>query len=116
MVYLQSLNTEIFTRFFFPEIALLSVFDKTGLSALAHGLADAGFLLVASGGTYKYLRQESIPVRETAEITGAKEMLDGRVKTLHPVVRRGGCFLECFWTSYCNFCLLQTSKFQVKTF
>lgn len=64
----------------------MSVSDKSGLSELARGLLDAGFELVASGGTSKFLRSESLPVSDVSEITGAQEMLDGRVKTLHPVV------------------------------
>ena len=56
---------------------------------LAKGLADAGFEIVASGGTSKFLRAESVAVTDVAEITGAEEMLEGRVKTLHPTVRTG---------------------------
>lgn len=68
------------------EIALFSVFDKTNLLDLARGLVDAGFDIVASGGTSKSLRAENLPVTDVSEITGAQEMLDGRVKTLHPTV------------------------------
>ncbi|XP_055350540.1 bifunctional purine biosynthesis protein ATIC-like [Paramacrobiotus metropolitanus] len=71
------------------EIALLSVWDKNGLLDLARGLLEAGFELVASGGTSKFLRSQSLPVSDVADITGAQEMLDGRVKTLHPVVHGG---------------------------
>ena len=65
------------------------MWDKAGLLDLARGLVKADFELVASGGTSKFLRSESLPVIDVSDITGAKEMLDGRVKTLHPVVSYG---------------------------
>ena len=64
--------------------ALLSVYDKTGLTALARGLVDLGWELVASGGTAKALTEAGIPTTPVEAVTGAPEMLDGRVKTLHP--------------------------------
>ncbi|MCU1491469.1 MAG: phosphoribosylaminoimidazolecarboxamide formyltransferase/IMP cyclohydrolase [Acidimicrobiaceae bacterium] len=69
--------------------ALLSVYDKTGLEAFARGLHELGFELVASGKTSRALADAGIPHREVAEVTGADEMLDGRVKTLHPTIHGG---------------------------
>lgn len=69
--------------------AVLSVSDKTGLSGLARALAGAGWELVATGGTARLLRAEGMPVLDVAEVTGAPEMLGGRVKTLHPAVHAG---------------------------
>jgi phosphoribosylaminoimidazolecarboxamide formyltransferase / IMP cyclohydrolase len=69
--------------------ALLSVYDKTGLEAFARGLEDLGWDLVASGKTSKALAGAGIKHRQVAEVTGAPEMLDGRVKTLHPVIHGG---------------------------
>ncbi len=66
--------------------ALLSVYDKTGLVAFAEGLAGLGAELVASGGTAAALGEAGIAHLEVAEVTGAAEMLDGRVKTLHPSI------------------------------
>src|SRR5580704_1261269 len=69
--------------------ALLSVYDKTGLVALAGGLADLGWELIASGKTAAALTDAGIAVTEVAAVTGAPEMLGGRVKTLHPKVHGG---------------------------
>lgn len=69
--------------------ALLSVYDKTGLEAFAKGLTEVGFELLASGKTAAFLADAGIPHREVAEVTGAPEMLGGRVKTLHPVIHGG---------------------------
>ena len=69
--------------------AILSVYDKTGLIELAQKLAGLEWELVASGGTARALRQAGLPVIDVAVITGAPEMLGGRVKTLHPVVHGG---------------------------
>lgn len=70
-------------------IALLSVSDKSGLTTLAEQLSAEGFKLFASGGTAKALRDANIPVSDVEELTGAPEMLGGRVKTLHPAVHGG---------------------------
>ncbi|KAJ2221927.1 bifunctional phosphoribosylaminoimidazolecarboxamide formyltransferase/IMP cyclohydrolase, partial [Coemansia sp. RSA 518] len=70
-------------------IALLSVYDKTGLVELGTELAALGVSLVASGGTSKALRQAGLEVQDVADITKAPEMLGGRVKTLHPAVHGG---------------------------
>ena len=69
--------------------ALLSVSDKTGLIDFAKGLLELGWGLVSTGGTAKALRDAGIPVREVSEITRFPEMLDGRVKTLHPAIHGG---------------------------
>ena len=69
--------------------ALLSVYDKVGLVKFAAGLRELGFEIVASGGTAKALEAAGIEHTEVAEITGVPEMLDGRVKTLHPAVHAG---------------------------
>src|SRR5690348_4060488 len=72
-----------------PRWALLSVSDKTGLIAFARRLAQAQFHLVSTGGTARALREADLEVREVADLTGFPEMLDGRVKTLHPRVHAG---------------------------
>ncbi|MBN2973050.1 bifunctional phosphoribosylaminoimidazolecarboxamide formyltransferase/IMP cyclohydrolase [Roseomonas aeriglobus] len=69
--------------------ALLSVSDKTGLVDLARALADKGVELVSTGGTAKAIRDAGIQVRDVSDLTGFPEMMDGRVKTLHPVVHGG---------------------------
>ncbi|MGB7051742.1 MAG: bifunctional phosphoribosylaminoimidazolecarboxamide formyltransferase/IMP cyclohydrolase, partial [Acidimicrobiales bacterium] len=66
--------------------ALLSVYDKSGLEHLARGLSELGWELVASGKTSAALGAAGIPHREVADVTGAPEMLGGRVKTLHPTI------------------------------
>jgi phosphoribosylaminoimidazolecarboxamide formyltransferase/IMP cyclohydrolase len=67
--------------------ALISCYDKTGLQDFARGLADAGFELVASGGTADFLEREvGLDVERVEELTGVAEMLGGRVKTLHPTI------------------------------
>ncbi|XP_004345691.2 bifunctional purine biosynthesis protein [Capsaspora owczarzaki ATCC 30864] len=71
------------------RLALLSVSDKTGLIEFATKLNAVGYKLVASGGTATAIRNAGLPVRDVAEITGAPEMLGGRVKTLHPAVHGG---------------------------
>ncbi|MEX2502147.1 MAG: bifunctional phosphoribosylaminoimidazolecarboxamide formyltransferase/IMP cyclohydrolase [Trueperaceae bacterium] len=69
--------------------ALLSVSDKTGLIDLARALNDAGIELVSSGGTARTVRDAGLPVVPVQEVTGHPEILDGRVKTLHPAVHGG---------------------------
>lgn len=71
------------------KIALLSVSDKTGLLNLGKSLSDLGFTLVASGGTAKSLRDTGLKVKDVSDISGAPEILGGRVKTLHPAVHGG---------------------------
>ena len=69
--------------------ALLSVSDKAGLVELARALHRHGVELVSTGGTAQALRDAGLPVREVSDLTGFPEMMDGRVKTLHPVVHGG---------------------------
>ncbi len=69
--------------------ALLSVYDKAGLADLARALSDAGCELVSTGGTAAALTDASLPVTQVADLTGSPEILDGRVKTLHPTVHGG---------------------------
>ncbi|XP_041970614.1 bifunctional purine biosynthesis protein ATIC [Aricia agestis] len=71
------------------KLALLSVSDKTGLIPLAKCLADIGLKLVGSGGTATALRNAGLQVMDVSDITGAPEMLGGRVKSLHPAVHAG---------------------------
>ena len=72
-----------------PRRALLSVSDKTGLADLGRGLVARGWQLVSTGGTARALREAGLPVTDVAAVTGFPEMLDGRVKTLHPRVHGG---------------------------
>lgn len=69
--------------------AILSVYDKTNLITLAQVLVDQGWELIASGGTARALRDAGLPVTGVSQLTGAPEMLGGRVKTLHPAVHGG---------------------------
>ncbi len=72
-----------------PRRALVSVSDKTGLAEFGAGLVRLGFELVSTGGTARALRGAGLPVTDVAAVTGFPEMLDGRVKTLHPRVHGG---------------------------
>ena len=74
--------------------ALLSVSDKTGLLPLARTLAEAGVELISTGGTAKALREAGLKVTDLSAYTGFPEMLDGRVKTLHPKVHGGLLYLR----------------------
>ncbi|NLL00553.1 MAG: bifunctional phosphoribosylaminoimidazolecarboxamide formyltransferase/IMP cyclohydrolase [Clostridiales bacterium] len=69
--------------------ALISVSDKSGIVELAKELVSLGIEIISTGGTYKKLREAKIPAIEVSELTGFPECLDGRVKTLHPVVHAG---------------------------
>ena len=69
--------------------ALLSVSDKTGIVELGRALAAKGVELVSTGGTAKALRDAGLVVRDVSEVTGFPEMMDGRVKTLHPMIHGG---------------------------
>src|SRR5215208_3765324 len=69
--------------------ALLSVSDKTGLVDFARALRGFGVELLSTGGTAKALREAGLDVRDVSEVTGFPEMLDGRVKTLHPRIHGG---------------------------
>jgi phosphoribosylaminoimidazolecarboxamide formyltransferase/IMP cyclohydrolase len=70
-------------------LALLSVSDKTGLIDFAQGLTRLGWELVSTGGTASALRAEGMQVKDVSDLTGFPEMMDGRVKTLHPMVHGG---------------------------
>ncbi|MYB52341.1 MAG: bifunctional phosphoribosylaminoimidazolecarboxamide formyltransferase/IMP cyclohydrolase, partial [Acidobacteriia bacterium] len=69
--------------------ALLSVTDKQGVVEFGRQLADLGAELISTGGTARVLRESGLAVRDVADVTGFPEMLDGRVKTLHPRVAGG---------------------------
>src|SRR5258708_2603604 len=72
-----------------PRRALLSVSDKTGLASFAEGLRRLGFDLISTGGPAAPLANAGLPVTNISDITGFPEMLEGRVKTLHPMVHGG---------------------------
>jgi phosphoribosylaminoimidazolecarboxamide formyltransferase/IMP cyclohydrolase len=69
--------------------ALLSVTDKSGVIDFARGLDAAGFSIISTGGTARALREAGLEIRDVADVTGFPEMLDGRVKTLHPLIHGG---------------------------
>ena len=69
--------------------ALLSVSNKSGIVDFARGLLSAGYSLISSGGTHAVLQAEGIPVTKVSEYTGSPEILNGRVKTLHPKIHGG---------------------------
>ena len=69
--------------------ALLSVSNKSGIVDFGEGLIRAGYTLISSGGTHAVLQAEGIPVMRVSDYTGSPEILDGRVKTLHPKIHGG---------------------------
>ncbi len=69
--------------------ALISVFNKNGVLKLAKFLSEKGVEILSTGGTYKHLKENGIPVIEVSDVTGFDEILDGRVKTLHPKIHGG---------------------------
>ncbi|MDR3601859.1 MAG: bifunctional phosphoribosylaminoimidazolecarboxamide formyltransferase/IMP cyclohydrolase [Desulfosporosinus sp.] len=69
--------------------AIISVSDKTGIVDLARGLVELGFELISTGGTFKALDEANVEVKYVSEVTGFPEVLDGRVKTLHPLIHGG---------------------------
>ena len=69
--------------------ALLSVSDKTGIVDFAEGLVRSGYTIISSGGTAAVLEAEGIPVTKVSDYTGSPEILNGRVKTLHPKIHGG---------------------------
>ena len=73
----------------FGAWALISVSDKTDIDALAKAMAEAGYGLLSTGGTAALLREKGLEVTDVSEYTGFPEMMDGRVKTLHPKVHGG---------------------------
>ncbi len=70
-------------------LALLSVSDKSGIVEFAQGLIGSGFGLLSTGGTYRLLKEHDVAVTEVSDYTGFPEMMDGRVKTLHPKIHGG---------------------------
>src|SRR4051812_13202716 len=74
--------------------ALISVSDKTGLAEFAKGLQELGVEIVSTGGTATLLRKEGVPAIDVSDITGFPEIMDGRVKTLHPKVHGGLLFVR----------------------
>lgn len=74
---------------YFIYLALLSVSNKIGLVELGKNLRNLGFILVGSGGTASILRDAGLSIKDVSEISGAPEILGGRVKTLHPAVHGG---------------------------
>src|SRR3954470_7820484 len=68
---------------------LISVTDKTGIIDLARALSELGAEIVSTGGTARMIRENGVPVRDVSEVTGFPEMLDGRVKTMHPNISGG---------------------------
>lgn len=85
----HTLHAQIFHMSEFPRRALVSVSDKTGLGPFAKGLAEIGFEIISTGGTRRYLIEQGLKVTDISEYTGFPEMMDGRVKTLHPKVHGG---------------------------
>ena len=69
--------------------ALISVYDKTRVVELARRLSEAGYQLISTGGTHRTLSEGGLDVRQVADVTGSPEILEGRVKTLHPVIHGG---------------------------
>jgi phosphoribosylaminoimidazolecarboxamide formyltransferase/IMP cyclohydrolase len=69
--------------------ALISVYDKAGILPLARSLAAADYVLLSTGGSEQYLRDNGIEVLSVSEYTGQREVMDGRVKTLHPKIHGG---------------------------
>src|SRR5438876_10320400 len=69
--------------------ALISVHDKRNLEHLARGLVEFGAEIISTGGTYETLQGWGVPARSVADVTGFPEILDGRVKTLHPAIHAG---------------------------
>src|SRR3712207_6559810 len=72
-----------------PKRALLSVYDKTGIVELGRGLVDLGYEVVSTGGTLAALEAAGVAVTAVSDATGFPEILDGRVKTLHPHIHGG---------------------------
>jgi phosphoribosylaminoimidazolecarboxamide formyltransferase/IMP cyclohydrolase len=69
--------------------ALLSVSDKSGIVDLGRALVERGWELLSTGGTARALRDAGVEVRDVADVTGHPEMMEGRVKTLHPAIHAG---------------------------
>ena len=80
--------------------ALLSVYDKTGIEALGKSLLKGKFDLISTGGTYDRLSAQHLSVRSVSDLTGFPEILDGRVKTLHPKIIKNTLFKEIAYINY----------------
>lgn len=89
------LLSEVINKISTKKRALISVYDKKNIVDFAKFLVEHNYEIISTGGTYKHLKNNNIPVKEVAEITQAKEMLDGRVKTLHPVIHGGILARRC---------------------
>ena len=74
--------------------ALISVTDKTGVAEFARALHEMGVEIVSTGGTARVIREAGVPVTDVSEVTGFPEMLDGRVKTLHPKIHGGLLYIR----------------------
>lgn len=74
--------------------ALISVTDKTGMAEFAKALQEMGVEIISTGGTARVIREAGVPVTDVSEVTGFPEMLDGRVKTLHPKIHGGLLYLR----------------------
>ncbi len=74
--------------------ALISVTDKTGVAEFARALHEMGVEIVSTGGTARVIREAGVPVTDVSEVTGFPEMLDGRVKTLHPRIHGGLLYIR----------------------
>ena len=81
-----------------PKIrrVLLSVTDKAGVAEFARELSAMGAQLISTGGTSRLLRESGVPVTDVADVTGFPEMLDGRMKTMHPKIT-GGILRSSRW-------------------
>ena len=91
--------------------ALLSVTDKTGLAPFAKSLVDRGVTLVSTGGTFNALQNAGLPVTQVSDVTGFPEIMNGRVKTLHPKIH-GGILADKDNPSH----LAQLAEFGIETF
>jgi phosphoribosylaminoimidazolecarboxamide formyltransferase/IMP cyclohydrolase len=89
MLYSAELSPERSGKMARVQTALISVSDRTGVREFASGLAELGVKILSSGGTAAHLREAGIAVTDVSEYTGFPEMMDGRVKTLHPKVHGG---------------------------
>jgi len=76
------------------ERALISVTDKTGIAEFAKALHEMGVEIISTGGTARVIREAGVPVTDVSQVTGFPEMLDGRVKTLHPKIHGGLLYIR----------------------
>ena len=71
------------------KVAWVSVSEKRGVAEFGQGLVDAGYMILSTGGTARCLQDAGVPVTPVSSFTGAPEMMNGRVKTLHPLIHGG---------------------------